>query len=223
MTVKLGLGFKLNNPGHIERGNSKWQGLAPVQAHPRFATFIDAVYGIRAMAVTLITYQDKYGIRTILDAIKRYAPTKDGNPTAGYAQFVAKSAGLATGGIIDFHDYRYMRGIIEAMIRFELAGQPYTAAQIDKGLALAGIEPPKRSLAKSGTVNAATVGAAASTTAIVSGAVAQLEPALPIVQQVGWMVRDMGPAFLVIGGVALLGLFGYIAYRRWDDHRRLAR
>jgi hypothetical protein len=36
-------------------------------------------------------------------------------------------------------------------------------------------------------------------------------------------VHDYGPLLLIVGAVCAMGLFGYIAYRRWDDHRRLAR
>lgn len=60
--AKLPRGIRNNNPGNLEWGDP-WQGLDPDgQAQDkRFVVFKDPAMGIRAIARTLITYQDKYG------------------------------------------------------------------------------------------------------------------------------------------------------------------
>lgn len=219
----MALGITLNNPGNIRRSADKWQGLAPVQPNPSFFAFTDPVFGIRAMAVILIHYQDKYGVHTIFDAISKWAPPSDNNPTTIYAQNVARAAGLDTKGIINFHDYRYLRGIIEAMIRQEQGVQPYSPAQIDKGLAMAGILPPQKPLIASGTINASTVGVAGGGITAATGLISQVAPNVYYLQPVLDMVRDHGATLAIVGGIGLVALFGYIVYRRWDDRRRLAR
>ncbi|HCQ3021998.1 TPA: hypothetical protein OHP99_004980, partial [Escherichia coli] len=56
--MKTPRGIRNNNPGNLDKG-SPWQGLAANPDEPRFCTFKDPVWGIRALAVTLITYHDK--------------------------------------------------------------------------------------------------------------------------------------------------------------------
>ena len=51
-------GIRNNNPGNLEMG-SPWQGLTKTPQDNRFCSFITPAYGIRALAVTLITYHDK--------------------------------------------------------------------------------------------------------------------------------------------------------------------
>lgn len=51
-------GIRNNNPGNLDNTNP-WQGLVANPAEPRFATFKDPTWGVRALAVTLITYHDK--------------------------------------------------------------------------------------------------------------------------------------------------------------------
>ena len=59
MTTPNPRGIRNNNPGNIRRNGDPWQGLAKEQNDREFFTFKSAVYGIRALARLLITYQDK--------------------------------------------------------------------------------------------------------------------------------------------------------------------
>lgn len=209
-------GIKNNNPGNIERNaRDKWQGLAAKQTDRRFLQFTDAVYGIRAIARILITYQDKYKVTTLLGAIKKWAPAPENNPT-GYAQAISQRCGIDTGGVIDFHAYAYLRPIVEGIIRQENGQQPYTPAQLDQGLALAGVLPPKKSIAASGTVQA---GTAAAVTTTGAGVVETLQGAA---DQVSSLTPYLDVAKYVFLGLTLAAI-GYMVYRRWDDARRLAR
>jgi len=140
-------GIRNHNPGNIERGQP-WQGLAdpnemtPAQrAETRFCVFRAPEWGIRAIARILITYQDKHDIRSVRGMIGRWAPAAE-NDTDAYVRAVADRLGVAADTAVDVHTYAVARVLVEAIIRHENGRQPYSDAMIDKGLALAGIEPP---------------------------------------------------------------------------------
>ena len=188
------IGVRLNNPGTIEWG-SPWQGLVPREQsmyfrsgnkqQRRFAQFKDPVSGIRAIAVTLITYQDKRRakdgskIDSAREIVERWAPATENNVTA-YAHTLAVALGKAPDDeSVDMHDYAQLKAIVQAIIRHENTPGPlktpntwYTDAQIDEALRRAGVPRPARSAVP---VTPETLGASA------TGAlgVAQLAEAAP--------------------------------------------
>lgn len=83
-------GERNNNPLNIVKG-AKWKGLALVQRDPRFCTFSNSFYGLRAGAIILKAYRDKYNITTLEDVIKRWAPSFE-NDTDAYIQAVSAMA-----------------------------------------------------------------------------------------------------------------------------------
>ena len=148
-------GIRRNNPGNLEWG-SPWQGLANKADWPadRFAAFIDPVYGIRAIAMTLITYQDKRKakdgskIDSIREVIERWAPSSDNNNVPAYAKSVAALLdGVGPDDeVVDMHNPVHLRALVEGIIRHENGRGPlktenswYTAAQIEEGLRRAGV------------------------------------------------------------------------------------
>src|SRR3546814_3226002 len=79
--------------------------------------------------------------------------------------------------IVDVKNYSIMRGLVIGIIKHENGIQPYTDAQIDEGLRLAGIQPPAKpvvTVTKGATVTAGIAAAGA--------AIEQLSPALPLLQ-----------------------------------------
>lgn len=132
MTTK---GIRLHNPGNIERGQ-KWQGLSDVQADPRFCSFTDPEFGIRAICKILLTYQTKYKINTIEGMINRWAPAHE-NPTAAYVSNVAKWSGFAAKAKLDLKNSETLSKIVKAIIRQENGIQPYPDALISTGVLLA--------------------------------------------------------------------------------------
>jgi hypothetical protein len=208
-------GIRGNNPGNLRKTADKWQGLAQLQSDPEFFTFKDPVYGIRALARTLISYQDKYGLRTIFAIINRWAPAVENNTNA-YIDAVCKRTRRGARTTLDLHSHEDLRPLVEAIIWHENGSQPYTRAQIDKALVLAGVETPVKSLSSSRTVNACTVAAAS------TGGTAVIEA----VQQAQDVITPLTD-YLSIAKYILLGLVlisvGYTVYARWDDFRRLAR
>lgn len=200
----------LNNPGHIEIG-APWQGLAPVQRHDRFATFVSPAYGIRAIARILITYQDKHGINTVRGAITRWAPPTE-NDTGSYVRHASQRVGVGPDDPVSFHDYAISRKMVEVIIAHENGSMPYSDEEIRKGLALAGIEPPVKPVSESRTLKAGTVAAGATGVGMVTEAVQQLAPAVPLVETVG----KYAPWAL---GVLVLAAVGYMAYRYIQDRK----
>lgn len=138
-------GIRNNNPGNIRKSDDKWQGLSDVQDDEAFFRFKDPVYGIRALARVLITYQDNYDLRTINQLIGRWAPTNENN-TGAYQRSVADSMTRNPNETLDMHDFDDLKGLVEGIILHENGIQPYTQDQIIKALTLAGVEAPKKSL-----------------------------------------------------------------------------
>lgn len=152
-------GIRNNNPGNLELG-SPWQGLAKQQKDKRFCTFVDPTFGIRALAVTLITYHDKRKaangtrIDTVREIIERWAPSVE-NHTDNYIRFVSKSIGVTPDQNINLHDYNIMRPLVEAIIRQENGdgglknlNSWYSREVIDEGLRRAGVVQKTKTVAK---------------------------------------------------------------------------
>lgn len=140
-------GIRNHNPGNIDRQPGvRWQGMAEDQSgDSRFIVFIAPQWGIRALARVLITYmtarkaRDGSKIDTIREVIDRWAPPNENN-TGAYARHVAELTGIGIDDPIR-PDYSTLRRLVPAIITHENGVQPYSAAQIDDGLALAGLRP----------------------------------------------------------------------------------
>jgi hypothetical protein len=205
-------GIRNNNPGNIRRSGDPWQGLAKDQNDDAFFQFAEPKWGIRALARVLISYQDKHGLRTVRAIISRWAPPVE-NKTSSYIDHVAHRLGVGADDPLDIHDYRVLRGLVEAIIAHENGQQPYTDAQIDAGLVLAGVEPPERPIAKTRTIKGAQIAAGATALGAAAEAVQQLQPAIPLLQR----VAEVAPWLLA--ALALAGI-GYVVWARFDDRRR---
>lgn len=203
-----------NNPGNLRKNSQdKWQGLSKDQTDPAFFVFDTMVYGLRALALTLIAYQDRNGCETIADFIRRFAPPADSNPTTIYADNVAAAVGCSTQAKIDVHQYEFLRPMIEGIITQE-SGSPWmqavTAAQLDKGLLMAGVQAPKKSLMASRQVIGSTIAAAATVAQpVVEQVQAQLQPLTDY--------SDHIKQVFVI--VALLGV-ALAAFAKFDERRK---
>ena len=209
-------GIRNHNPGNIRRSNDPWQGLAEHQLDPEFFTFQSALYGIRALARLLITYQDKHGLHAIWEIINRFAPRQENN-TDAYVQSVVIHSGYPSDQKLDMHKFNHIKPLVEAIIFHENSQQPYTEAEITKALMLAGVEPRQKSLQKTRTVK----GGQAATAGTVSMGVIQavqetLEPATnallgmaPYLEAAKWFL--LGLTFI---GIAIM------LWARIDDHRR---
>ena len=133
MSKPLPRGIRNHNPGNIRHGD-KWQGMASVQMDKDFVTFTSPEYGIRALGKVLLNYQRKHGINTIDGLVNRYAPPIENN-TRAYVQALCRACCVEAVEIINF--FEYLPDLIPAIIHHENGMQPYDAATLQAGIALA--------------------------------------------------------------------------------------
>lgn len=209
-------GILRNNPGNLKANlTDKWQGLATPSSDNAFFVFDSAVYGIRAMARTLIAYQDHHDCKTVTDFITRYSPPSE-NDTASYIGFVSHYMEITPTAQIDVHQYAYMRPMIEAMIQQEngaVWSKYYTSDVIDKALVLAGVEPPQQSLITSGQVVGGTI---AATATIAPTILDQLHQAQTQIQPI------VGASHIfqyLFAALALAGI-GYTIYSKYKERKK---
>ena len=132
-------GVRNANPGNLRRNNTKWQGLRPVQTDPDFFQFKSMIWGVRALAMTLITYRNKYHLVTVQGIVNRYAPSHE-NDTLSYIANVSKAVGAAPDARIDTAHTDVMFVLVRAIIRQELglvASQFISDDTVHSGIALA--------------------------------------------------------------------------------------
>ncbi len=143
-------GIRNNNPGNVLRSRTAWKGEAAFTAGDdiEFEVFTTPAYGIRAMAITLLTYQREHGLRTTRAIIGRWCPpvhtfpdgTKKVQDTTAYVNRVAAAVGVAPDAVIDASKAAIMRPLLKAIIHQENGQQPYDEATIDEAMRLAGIK-----------------------------------------------------------------------------------
>ena len=134
------IGLRLNNPLNVERGDN-WQGLAEVQLHDRFCTFISMPYGIRAWHKIMQTYANRYGIKTIRGIINRFNPVSDGQPET-YIPSVCEYTGYGQDQVLNIMDRAQAFALCRGMMRIEIgrAGALLVSDDaVNEGLTLAGV------------------------------------------------------------------------------------
>lgn len=134
VSTRIPRGERNNNPGNIRHSSAKWQGMSAIQSDPDFVQFDDPVYGIRALAKLLKSYQEKYHLYTVRDIINRYAPPVE-NDTGAYVAAVAKKLGVDPSATIDVN--RHLHTLVNAIIHHENGRVVYAPEQIAKGVSLA--------------------------------------------------------------------------------------
>lgn len=107
-------GIRNCNPLNIRRNSTDWQGLRSEQNDSAFFQFISMPYGYRAAVRTLVTYYNKYGLKTIRGIVSRWAPPSENN-TENYINVVAKRSGFSPDAEIDIYDAGTMIAIVSAM------------------------------------------------------------------------------------------------------------
>lgn len=209
-------GIRNNNPGNLRRTRDPWQGLATPQTDKAFFVFKDATYGIRALARTLINYQDEHNLRSIRQIICRWAPASE-NDTTAYINSVAKQTRFDADQPLDLHKYAHLAPLAKAIILHENGQQPYSDTQITKALVLAGVEPDAPSLQKTRTVKGGQAATAATAGLGVVEAVQQtLDPARDTLSGLAPYL-DAAKWLLLVITLASIGL---MVWARIDDRRK---
>lgn len=207
-------GYRNRNPGNLEHNPAnKWQGLDSPPSDGRFCRFTSHQYGIRALAVLLISYQDRYGLRRIRDIIPRYAPASE-NDTAAYVAAVCRATGFGSDQELNLHAHADLRPLVLAIIAHELGGQPYDARTVDEAMTMAGVAPAATAaaVARSGATTAAVGTAAAGAGAF--GLVQVVEALAPHASAIAEVAKAFSPW---VSGAVLLAA---VAFFIWQQVRR---
>lgn len=110
VTTKLiARGLRNNNPGNIKEmpgDKTQWQGERATDDDPIFEEFDGMWQGVRALAVTLLTYSRRYGLNTVRGIITRWAPGSENN-TAAYIASVCAALGVTPDQRIDVRERLY--------------------------------------------------------------------------------------------------------------------
>lgn len=216
MTIRIPRGIRNNNPGNLRRTSDPWQGLSTPQTDREFFAFKTATYGIRALARTLIAYQDEHKLRTIRQIISRWAPANENN-TSAYIVAVEKTSGFDADRPLDLHKFEHLSAITRAIIRHENGQQPYTEAEIAKALVLAGVESEAPSLQKTRTVRGGQAATAATAGLGVVEAIQEtIDPARDALMGIAPYLDTAKWALLA---VTLVGI-GVMLWARIDDRRK---
>jgi hypothetical protein len=214
-------GIRNNNPGNIDRNATKWQGMADDQSSdPRFVVFKAPVFGIRALAKTLLAYQNQHGCRTIRQIINRWAPPNE-NKTEAYIQAVAHDCGVGPDDTVSVDQVAAMLPLVKAIITHENGEQPYPDSLLLEGLHMAGVSDAAPKPLKAQNSFQAHAGAAVAMAAAGATEVAKQAPAVK-----GW--ADQLSAFTgspiiehavtvlltVAGGLTILGIAAQVLKQR---------
>ncbi len=127
-------GLRNNNPGNIRRSGDNWRGLSAEQTDSAFFQFVDAKWGIRAMARIIDNYKNR-GILTIEQIISTWAPPVENN-TNSYINSVLKQTGWPSGWVPVKEEGDYL-ALIKAIIKHENGLNPYSDDKINEGIKLA--------------------------------------------------------------------------------------
>jgi hypothetical protein len=112
-------GERNRNPGNIKRNGTAWQGL--VLDHPSdddLCVFTDILYGVRALAKMLLSYQRTHGLKTLRQIVQHWAGTKHVD-TAPYVSACAARVGCAPDAEIDLEHQAILTALVRAIIQRE--------------------------------------------------------------------------------------------------------
>jgi len=126
-------GIRNNNPFNLKElpgDKTQWKGERATDDDPIFEEFETMEYGIRAGMITLRTYMKKHNLRTIIEIIKRFAPSSENN-TRAYINAVCWITGFEENEILSANEDTISK-LTTAICRVENGGFYITNEQIAK-------------------------------------------------------------------------------------------
>ncbi len=106
------------------------------QTDPRFVSFTEPVFGLRAIGKILISYQRLHGCDTIAKLISRWAPPGENN-TAAYIAAVSREMGINANQIVDLTNPVLLAKLITAIVRHENGENIYASDLIARAATMA--------------------------------------------------------------------------------------
>jgi hypothetical protein len=133
MAAVISRGLRNNNPGNIRKSKDRWKGLRASQTDSQFFQFESMAYGYRALMTILRNYQRKYGLRTVSDVIRRWAPPSENNTNAYICTVCRELQIPVTYEVeLDLEDKRTLTALASAISKVE-NGTPAVAADVEAG------------------------------------------------------------------------------------------
>lgn len=127
---------RLCNPmGIMQVPGVTWAGQAQVQLDDRLVTFTGPGWGIRAGVKTLQTYQTKDGVKTMRQAIERWAPNSE-NDTEAYIDDVCEYCSVGEDDEVNFA--LIMPTFVKAIVIHENGRCIYPDEDIAQAIGMAG-------------------------------------------------------------------------------------
>lgn len=109
--------------------------------------------------------------------------------------------GVGPDTLLDLHTHPHLYGMVTGIIRHEIAGMPYSEAQLNEGLTMAGVPKPIDTIAKAAVTK---TGTAALTVGSVTSAVAVVQP---MVSSLAGLPQWVGVALVVAAALLVAGYF----------------
>jgi len=138
LAILLPRGIRNNNPGNIRLSKTVWQGQKPPgrsgpdmnssagtapQGDADFVEFATALYGLRALMKTLLTYYLKYNLDTVECLINRFAPPHE-NATDAYIYGVTQALKVKRTDKIDLTAKPLLTALAQAIVLRENGAPP---------------------------------------------------------------------------------------------------
>lgn len=124
-TVISGPSVAYHNPGNLVKSNSVWMGETERQG--RFAGFESAHYGLRALCIVILRYEQRHHVDTLEKFVHRFAPCSENN-CRKYINFLSRELGIGRRQKISLS--AVLPSLVKAVIKYEQGIMPYNDAQL---------------------------------------------------------------------------------------------
>lgn len=114
-----------HNPGNLVKSSSVWVGETERQG--RFTAFRSAHYGLRALCIVMLRYEQRHHVDTLEKFVHRFAPPSENN-TDEYINFLSSKLGIGRRQKISIS--ACLPSLVKAVIKFEQGDMPYNDAQL---------------------------------------------------------------------------------------------
>ena len=224
MTIPRGI--RNSNPLNLRPGGGAWRGLAADQSDSGYLAFQSPEFGIRAAAINLQTYAEKYGVDTLREIVARWAPAGDGNDVLAYISTVSAISGIAADEPLDMWSFEVVGKLLRAMTIQENGRSQnehtywYDDATWERGLRLAGLSPAKTIAQSKNAQSHAVAGSAiAAAIGILTGELSVPQPIAELLPSVlAHLDSDTAAVVLLAIGLVPGPIRGLVA--RFRDYQR---
>lgn len=114
-----------HNPGNLVKSSSTWVGETERQG--RFTAFESAHYGLRALCIVILRYEQHHHIDTLESFVRRFAPPCENNVN-NYTSFLVHELGIGRRQKVSFS--AVLPSLVKAVIKYEHGIMPYNDIQI---------------------------------------------------------------------------------------------